>query len=58
MQSESTRLSDFSILICMFVRKFWEYVTKAFFNKQHATMNELCEFQSSIYQEITQACRF
>ena len=55
--SKSTRLSDFPILI-LCVRKFSENVTKAFFNKQYATMNEFCEFKSSKYQEINQACRF
>ena len=58
MQSESTRLSDFPILILCVCLDFLEYVTKAIFNEQYPTMNEFCEFKSSSYQEITQACRF
>ena len=57
--SESTRLSDFSILILCVFESFGN-VTKAFFDRQcqYATMKKFCEFKSSNYQEITQAYRF
>ena len=57
-QSESTRLRDFPVLILSAYSKVFGKRNKAFFGEQRATMKEFCEFKSSNYQEITQACGF
>ena len=58
MQPESTRLSDFPILMLCDCSKVFGKRNKGICNKQYATMNEFCEFKSSNYQEITRARRF
>ena len=45
MQSESTRLGDFPILILCVCSKVFGKRNKDIFNKQYATMNEFCEFK-------------